>query len=310
MKYTHWFEILDPRFQHLVLPNVHVDHLYSGGRWLEGPVYVPAARHLLFSDIPNNRVLRYNECDDTVSEFMRPSNFANGHTLDPEGRVVACEHQTRCVVRFEHDGSRSILADRFMGQRLNSPNDVVVDNKGYIWFTDPTYGISTEYEGARSESEIGSRNVFRLDPDCSLRAVITYLEQPNGLAITPDGKTLFVVDSGTTPARLMSFALTTDRTPINGRVLRTCDPGMYDGFRLDQEGNIWTSAGDGVHCISAEGDLLGKILIPETVSNVCFGGPAGNRLFITATRSLFAVYLNTASPRSAPTDLSQPSEVH
>jgi gluconolactonase len=295
MTYTHWFEILDPRFQQLILPNVHVDQLYAGGRWLEGPVYVPAARHLLFSDIPNNRVLRYNECDDTVSEFARPSNFANGHTLDRQGRVVACEHQTRSVVRFEHDGSRTVLADRFEGKRLNSPNDVVVDNGGSIWFTDPTYGISTEYEGARSESEIGSRNVFRLDPDGSLHAVITDLEQPNGLAISTDQTRLFVVDSGASPARLMAYELSKSKRPTAGRILRVCDTGMYDGFRLDSRGNIWTSAGDGVHCLSADGELLGKVLLPETVSNVCFGGAARNRLFITATRSLFAVYLNTTA---------------
>jgi gluconolactonase len=295
MTYTHWFEILDPRFQQLILPNVHVDRLYAAGRWLEGPVHVPAARHLLFSDIPNNRVLRYNECDDTVSEFMRPSNFANGHTLDRQGRVVACEHQTRSVVRFEHDGSRTVLADRVEGKRLNSPNDVVVDNIGAIWFTDPTYGISTEYEGARSESEIGSRNVFRLDQDGSLHAVITDLEQPNGLAISADQTRLFVVDSGASPARLMAYELSKDGRPTAGRILRVCDTGMYDGFRLDSRGNIWTSAGDGVHCLSADGDLLGKILLPETVSNACFGGAARNRLFITATRSLFAVYLNTTA---------------
>ncbi|MDM9625112.1 SMP-30/gluconolactonase/LRE family protein [Rhizobium sp. S152] len=295
MTYTPWFEVLDPRFRQLILPNVHVDQLYSGGRWLEGPVYVPAARHLLFSDIPNSRVLRYNECDDSVSEFMRPSNFANGHTLDRQGRVIACEHQTRSVVRFEHDGSHTHLADRFEGHRLNSPNDVVVDNGGSIWFTDPTYGISTEYEGARLESEIGSRNVFRLDPDGSLHAVITDLEQPNGLAISADQTRLFVVDSGASPARLMAYDLSHDRRPAAGQILRVCDSGMYDGFRLDSRGNIWTSAGDGVHCLSADGDLLGKILLPETVSNVCFGGAARNRLFITATRSLFAVYLNTTA---------------
>lgn len=295
MKYTDWFEILDPRFQRLILPNVHVDHLYSGGRWLEGPVYVPAARHLLFSDIPNNRVLRYNECDNSVSEFRKPSNFANGQTLDPQGRVVSCEHQTRSVVRLEHDGSTTVLADNFQGRRLNSPNDVIVDNSGTIWFTDPTYGISTEYEGGREESEIGSRNVFRLNPDGQLQAVITDLQQPNGIALSTDENTLFVVDSGATPARLFAYPLSSDRLPADGKVLSVCSNGMYDGFRLDREGFIWTSAGDGVHCLSLEGELLGKITIPETVSNVCFGGSPRNRLFITATRSLYAVYLNTTA---------------
>lgn len=294
MRYTDWFEILDPRFQRVILPNVHVDHLYSGGRWLEGPVYVPAARHLLFSDIPNNRVLRYNECDGTVSEFRNPSNFNNGQTLDPQGRVVSCEHQTRSVVRFEHDGSKTVLADNFEGRRLNSPNDVIVDASGTIWFTDPTYGISTEYEGARAESEIGSCNVFRLDMDGSLYPVITDLQQPNGLAMSPNEDTLFVVDSGVAPSKLMAYSLSSRRNPVEAKLISLCDNGMYDGFRLDRDGLIWTSAGDGVHCLSQSGDLLGKILIPETVSNLCFGGPVRNRLFITATRSLYAVYLNTA----------------
>lgn len=293
MKYTDWFEILDPRFQQLILPNVHVDHLYAAGRWLEGPAYVPAARHLLFSDIPNNRVLRYNDCDGSVSEFRNPSHFSNGHTLDPQGRIVACEHQTRSVVRFEHDGSRTVIADNFQGKRLNSPNDVIADSAGAVWFTDPTYGISTEYEGARATSEIGAQNVFRRDPDGSLQIVIADLQQPNGLALSGDEKTLYVVDSGTTPAKLIAYQLSDQRMPKDETVLSLCNNGIYDGFRLDRDGFIWTSAGDGIHCLSSSGELLGKILLPETVSNLCFGGPARNRLFITATRSLYAVYLNT-----------------
>ncbi|RKE79302.1 SMP-30/gluconolactonase/LRE family protein [Rhizobium sp. AG855] len=292
MRYTDSFEIIDPAFKSLILPNVHVDLLYTGGRWLEGPVYVPAARHLLISDIPNNRVLRYDEVNDTVATFEAPSNFANGHTLDREGRVISCEHLERRVTRREHEGSLTVLADSFGGKRLNSPNDVIADSNGTVWFTDPTYGISTPYEGSRAESEIGSRNVYRLKVDGRMDAVVTDLQQPNGLALSRDEQTLFVVDSGVQPARLMAYRLDPAGNLHEGRIFSECTDGMYDGLRIDQAGHIWTSAGDGVHCLDHDGRLIGKILIPETVSNVCFGGPEHNRLFITATRSLFAVYLN------------------
>lgn len=292
MRYTDWFEIIDPVFKSLILPNVHVDLIYTGGRWLEGPVYVPAARHLLFSDIPNNRVMRYDEVNDTVATFEAPSHFANGHTLDREGRVISCEHLTRRVTRREHDGSLTTLAESFDGKRLNSPNDVIADSKGNIWFTDPSYGISTPYEGSFAESEIGSRNVYRLTPDGQLEAVITDLQQPNGLALSRDEQALYVVDSGVQPAKLMAYALDISAKPASGRVFSECTNGMYDGLRIDHAGHVWTSAGDGVHCLGPDGTILGKILIPETVSNVCFGGQERNRLYITATRSLFAVYLN------------------
>jgi len=291
--YTEWFHIVDARFKKLILPNAHVDLLYSDGRWLEGPVYVPAARHLLFSDIPNNRVLRYNESDGSVSVFHSPANFSNGHTLDKEGRVLACEHLTRRVTRIEHDGSTTVLADRYKGKQLNSPNDVVTSSQGDIWFTDPTYGISTEYEGERADSEIGSNNVYRLDTNNQLHAVVTDLMQPNGLALSADERILYVVDSGSSPTRLIAYELDANNMPTAQRLLRECEVGIYDGFRLDWQGNIWTSAGDGVHCLSPQGELLGKILLPETVSNVCFGGAAFNRLYITATRKLYGAYLNT-----------------
>lgn len=297
MRYTEWFEIIDPSFKSLILPNVHVDLLYSGGRWLEGPVYVPAARHLLFSDIPNNRVMRYDEVNDTVATFEAPSNFANGHTLDREGRVLACEHLTRRVTRREHDGSVTVLVDRFDGKQLNSPNDVIADSKGNIWFTDPSYGISTPYEGSLAQSEIGSRNVYRLSADGGLQAVVTDLIQPNGLAMSSNEMILFVIDSGVAPARLMRYELAAEGRLQAGSLFSECSNGMYDGLRLDDTGNIWTSAGDGVHCLDHNGRVLGKILIPETVSNVCFGGPDKNRLYITATRCLYAVYLNVRGLR-------------
>ncbi|MEI5677026.1 MULTISPECIES: SMP-30/gluconolactonase/LRE family protein [unclassified Mesorhizobium] len=297
--YTAWFEVFDPRFERLILSNVHVDTLFSGGRWLEGPVYVPASRHLLFSDIPNNRVMRYNECDDYISVFQSPSNFSNGHTLDAQGRVVSCEHLMRRVTRTEHSGDITVIADRFDGKRLNSPNDVVVGRDGAIWFTDPTYGIATEYEGSRSESEIGSSNVYRIDADGSISLVADGFVQPNGLCFSRDERVLYIADSGARPGQLLAFEVVEGRSLTNRRLLRECEIGIYDGFRVDRDGNIWTSAGDGVHCLSADGTLLGKIKLPEAVANVCFGGPNFNRLYICATRTLFAVYLNTTSPHES-----------
>ncbi|MCM2475402.1 SMP-30/gluconolactonase/LRE family protein [Rhizobium sp. CG5] len=289
--YTDWFEVIDPRFEALILPNVHVDQLYDGGRWLEGPVYVPAARHLLFSDIPNNRVLRFNECDGAVSVFEAPSGFANGHTLDRQGRVISCEHLTRRVTRREHDGHLTVLADSYDGKRLNSPNDVVEASDGSVWFTDPTYGISTEYEGARLDSEIGSRNVYRIDPSGAVSVVLSDLVQPNGLAFSWDEKILYVADSGSKPSRLLAYTVSGGKLSA-GRLIAEAPRGIFDGFRIDRHGHIWTSAADGVHCLTADGDLLGKIRIPAAVANLTFGGPARNRLYICATRALYAVYLN------------------
>lgn len=291
---TDWFEVHDERFRALVLPNVHVERLFSEGRWLEGPVYVPAGRYLLFSDIPNNRVLRWDETDNSISTFASPSNFANGHTIDRQGRVLACEHLSRSVTRVEHDGTVTVVADGFEGKRLNSPNDLVVAEDGAVWFTDPTYGISTEYEGARSPSEIGSRNVYRVDPQGGIAAVSTDFVQPNGLAFSPDGKVLYVVDSGCEPSALHAFDVVDGRALGGRRLISECAAGIYDGIRIDRHGNIWAGAADGVHCLAPDGALLGKIRLPETTANICFGAAHRNRLFMCATRSLFSVYLNTS----------------
>ncbi len=288
---TDCFDVRDARFRALILPNVHIDTLYDGGRWLEGPVYVPASRHLLFSDIPNDRVLRWDEMTGYVGTFQQPSHFANGHTLDSRGRVLACEHQTRRVTRFEHDGRVTVIADSYGGRQLNSPNDIVVGPDGAIWFTDPTYGILTEYEGGRCDSAIGSHNVYRVGPD-GIRAVITDLVQPNGLAFSPDGTVLYVADSGSTPSRIMAYPMTSDGLPGAGHVLHSAQKGIYDGFRIDRLGNLWVAAEEGVLCLAADGTLLGRILTPEVVGNLCFGGPQRNRLFLCVTRRLMAVYLN------------------
>jgi gluconolactonase len=298
---TEPFVVLDDRFARLILANVHIEKLWTGCRWAEGPAYFPAGRYLVWSDIPNNRILRYDDTDGSVSVFRQPSNNSNGHTVDREGRLVSCEHQTRCVARTEHDGSRTVLASISGGRRLNSPNDVVVKSDGTIWFSDPSYGIDSDYEGDAAPSEIGARNVYRIDPATgACAAVASDFVQPNGLAFSPDERLLYVADTGAThvkdgPRHIRRFKLSHDGNTLSGgEVFATCTAGLFDGFRLDRHGNVWTSAGDGVHCYSPDGALLGKINIPETVANVCFGGPKRNRLYICATTSLYAVYLNTA----------------
>jgi gluconolactonase len=252
----------------------------------------------VFSDIPNERLLRYVP-GSGVSTFRAPSNFANGNTRDRQGRLITCEHGTRRVTRTEVDGQITVLADRFEGKRLNSPNDVVVKSDGSIWFTDPTYGILSDYEGYRAEPELPTKNVFRLDPESGeLTVVVDDFGQPNGLAFSPDESLLYVADSAsshdeTWPSHIRVFDVVDGTRLANGRVFAVIDKGLPDGFRVDLAGNIWTSAGDGVHCFAPDGTLLGKILVPQTVANLTFGGPRRNRLFITATTSLYAVYLAT-----------------
>ncbi|PKP67147.1 MAG: gluconolactonase [Alphaproteobacteria bacterium HGW-Alphaproteobacteria-8] len=302
---TDSFEVLDPRFSALVFGNVHVDTLYKGSRWAEGPAYFPAGRYLVWSDIPNDRLLRWDETSGAVSEFLRPCMNHNGHSVDLQGRLVACEHRGRCISRIEHDGRRVVLADRFEGKRLNSPNDLVVKSDGTIWFTDPTYGIDSEYEGDKADSEVGESLVYRLDPETgAVSAVARDFVKPNGLAFSPDESLLYIVDTGAThvpdgPRHIRVFAVGADGALSGGAVFATCTVGLFDGLRVDVHGNIWTSAGDGVHCYAPDGALIGKIRIDEVVANVEFGGPKRNRLFICATTSLRAVYLNTrgAAPR-------------
>ena len=297
------FEVIDSRFRSYVLPNVYMETLYTGTRWAEGPVYFPAGKYLLWSDIPNDRLLRYDETDESVAVFQKPCRYQNGHTLDREGRLVACEHLGRQVSRIEVDGSLTVLADRYQGKRLNSPNDVIVKSDGSIWFTDPTYGIDGHYEGDKADSEIGGSHVYRIDQDTAeVVAVATDFVKPNGLAFSPDESLLYIADTGAThvedgPQHIRVFDVAADNTLRNDRLFATCTNGLFDGFRVDGDGNIWTSAGDGVHCYTPQADLIGKILTDEVVANVEFGGIKRNRLFICATRSLHAVYLNTQAAR-------------
>lgn len=292
-----FFEAHEPVFSTFVMGNAPLRQLDTGYAWTEGPVWFGDAQHLLFSDIPSDRIMRYVPGVGS-SVFRQPSNYANGHTRDREGRLVSCEHGMRRVTRTEHDGSITVIADGYEGKKLNSPNDVVVKSDGSIWFSDPHYGIMTDYEGYKAEQELPC-HVYRVDPsDGSIKAVLTDFQCPNGLAFSPDESVLYVADTGTMfdpqgHGHIRSFKVTGDQLS-GGDVFHEVDQGKADGFRLDSDGNIWTSAGDGVHCINPDGDLLGKILVPEVVSNVCFGGRAKHELFITATTSLYSIILNRA----------------
>lgn len=294
------FEVLETGFTQCLLHAERVERLWTGGRWCEGPAWFAAHRTLVWSDIPNDRMLRFDEINRTVGVFRQPAQNSNGNTVDREGRLITCEHLTRRVVRTEHNGEQTVLADRWQGRRLNSPNDVVVRSDGSIWFTDPSYGILSDYEGRRAESEIGSCNVYRIDPSTgAVELVADDFVKPNGLAFSPDESILYVADTGAShapdgPRHIRALQVSHDgRRLESSRVFAQCTRGMFDGFRVDHEGRLWASAADGVHAYAPDGTLLGKILIPETVANVCFGGEKRNRLFMCGTSSLYAVYLNT-----------------
>ena len=284
------FEILDPRMKSCVLGNVSVEKLHGGMRWAEGPVWFGDGLYLVWSDIPNNRIMRWFE-SGYVETFRQPSNHANGNTRDREGRLVSCEHGSRRVTRTEHDGQVTVLADRFDGKRFNSPNDVVVKSDGGIWFTDPDYGIVTDYEAHRSQSEIGGCHVYRIEPATrTLTRVTSEFDKPNGIAFSPDESHLYIADTGH-PNCIRVHEVVEGNALGQGRTFAEVRPGGADGFRFDETGNLWTSAGDGVHVYAPDGTLLGKIRIPEVVSNLAFGGIDKNRLFVTATTSLYSVYV-------------------
>jgi gluconolactonase len=282
-----------------------VERVATGFRWAEGPAYFRAGRYLIFSDIPNNRQMRLLEDDNHLSVFRSPSFNSNGNTVDRQGRLITCQHSGRRVVRTELDGRITVIADSYNGKKLNSPNDVVVASDDSIWFTDPSYGIGGNYEGLQAEQEQATRNVYRVDArSAAVTMVIDDFTQPNGLAFSPDEKKLYVVDSGLThggPAHIRVFDVDIGSGKVtNGRVFAEgFAPGFTDGMRLDVEGNVWCSMGwadpkeDGVRCYAPNGDLIGKIHLPETCANLTFGGLLRNRLYMCASTSIYALYVNT-----------------
>jgi gluconolactonase len=293
------YEYVDRRFYDLTVPIAEVEQLYDGCRWAEGPVWFNDGGYLLWSDIPNQRLMRWLP-DVGVSVYRSRTNYINGNTRDRQGRLVSCCHGHRHVQRTEPDGSITVVADSHGGKRLNSPNDVIVKSDGSVWFSDPSYGIMSDYEGYKSAQEQDGCYVYRTDDKTgAVTAMVTDMVKPNGLAFSPDESILYVADSGFShdpegPHHIRAYDVAADgRSVGNSRVLTDVEPGLPDGFRIDVAGNIWTSAGDGVHCYAPDGCLLGRIKIPETVSNLTFGGPRRNRLFITATKSLYAVFVGT-----------------
>jgi gluconolactonase len=293
-------EVLDPSFEKYRLFSASVERLATGCRWSEGPVWFGDGRYLLWSDIPNNRIMRWDEETGTVSVFRKPSNFANGNTRDRQGRLVTCEHGRR-VTRTEYDGTITVLADRYQGKRLNSPNDIVVKSDGSIWFTDPHFGILGNYEGTKQDPEL-PMNVYRLDGGTGeLTAVLTDIRGPNGLAFSPDESKLYLVESRAVPTRLiLSFDVVNGGTLANRKTLIDAGPGgTPDGFRVDVDGNLWCGWGmgsdalDGVRIFNPEGKAIGRIALPERCANVCFGGLQRNRLFMAAAHSVYSLYVNT-----------------
>lgn len=291
------YELTQPHFKRLVLPNADLEKLAEGFRWTEGPVWFGDRDEFLFSDLPNNRVMRWSE-GAGLSVFRRDSDFENGHTRDREGRLLSCSHRGRRIHRTELDGSITSLVERYQGRRLNSPNDIVVKSDGTIWFSDPQYGIQTDYEGGKQESELPA-SVYRFDPcDGSLTVVADDFQGPNGLCFSPDERLLYIVETGlqfaTDPVQhIRVFEVQENGRLTGGQVFATIAPGNADGIRCDEDGNLWSSAGDGVHCIDPGGELMGKIFVPSTVANFTFGGRNRSRLFLCASHTVYAIYTNT-----------------
>jgi gluconolactonase len=290
------FEIHDDRFTRLVHKNSTPERLATGFQWAEGPVWMGDWGCLLFSDIPSQRILRWSPREG-LSTWRENSGFNNGNTRDRQGRLVGCRHGHRDVVRTEHDGSLTVLCASHEGRPLNSPNDVVVSSDGAVWFTDPTYGRISNYEGYREPPAQQARHVFRIDPDSGEAApVVSDFTQPNGLCFSPDERRLYIAESGFShdddvPPVIRQFDVDGARLKDAG-VFATIDCGLPDGMRCDTEGNLWSSARDGVHCFAPDGTLLGKILLPEVTANLCFGGPDGHTMFFTSKTSLYRVFVD------------------
>ena len=297
-------EVLDPRFEKCRIISAAVERLYTGARWAEGPVWIGDGGYLLFSDIPNNRMLRWLEETGEVTVFRKPSHYSNGNTRDRHGRLITCEHDSRRVTRTEHDGTITVLMDSFQGKKLNAPNDVVVHSDGSIWFSDPGYGIMSNYEGHKATFELPAV-VYRLNPETRVAEVVASdLDKPNGLCFSPDEKLLYIVDSGTpktanAPRPIWVYDVLDSKRLKNGRIFANMSPGTSDGIRCDVDGNLWSAAGwggkdfNGVHIFAPDGTLIGKIHLPENCANLCFGGTKRDRLFMTASQSLYSLYVGT-----------------
>jgi gluconolactonase len=290
-------ESLEPSFDKYRIATAAVERIATGMRWAEGPIWFGDGRYLLWSDIPNNRIMRWDEETGQVSIFRKPSGYANGHTRDRQGRLVSCEHEGRRVTRTEYDGSITVIADRFEGKRLNSPNDVIVKSDGSIWFTDPIFGISGTYEGYRAEPEL-PQNVYRVELGGQARAVITDMRGPNGLCFSPDESKLYVVESRATPNRLIHVYDVQGAELVNKRLFVDCGSGTADGIKCDTDGNLWCGWGmgsdelDGVVVFAPEGKMIGRIRLPERCANLCFGGAKRDRLFMAASQSVYALYVH------------------
>jgi gluconolactonase len=297
-------EVVDPRFAKYQILSAAVERLFTGARWAEGPVWIGDGRYLLFSDIPNNRILRWLEETGEVTVFRSPSNYSNGNCRDRLGRLLTCEHDTRRLTRTEYDGTVSVLMDGFQGKKLNAPNDVVVHSDGGIWFSDPGYGIMSNYEGHKAAFELPAV-VYRLDPKTRIATVVVGdMVKPNGLCFSPDEKLLYIVDTAIPkhsgdPIPIRVYDVVDGVRLTNGRMFVNMSPGFSDGIRCDVDGNVWSAAGwagdgfNGVHIFAPDGTLIGKIHLPETCANLCFGGAKRNRLFMTASQSLYALYVGT-----------------
>jgi gluconolactonase len=290
-------DVVDARFERYVIGNTAIERIAGGLRWAEGPVWFGDHRTLIWSDIPNNRLCRYDERTGAISDFRRPSDNANGNTRDRAGRLVTCEHLTRRVTRTEYDGTITVVMDRYQGKRLNAPNDVVVASDESVWFTDPGYGIMTDYEGRRAPFELPTA-IYRVDSATGDGEIaVSDLERPNGLCFSPDESLLYVVDSSTPYVYVYDATVAGDAR--NQRIFADLTPGSSDGIRCDEDGNLWAACAgggagwDGVHVFDPDGSRIGQIELPERCANLCFGGAVGNRLFMTASQSVYSLYVNT-----------------
>jgi gluconolactonase len=289
-------EALDPSFNKYRIGTAAVERIAGGMRWCEGPIWFGDGRYLLWSDIPNNRIMRWDEETGRVSIFRKPSGYSNGNTRDRQGRLITCEHEGRRVTRTDYDGTITVVIDRFEGKRLNSPNDVVVKSDGSIWFTDPPFGISGTYEGHRADPEL-PQNVYRVAPGGQASVVIGDLRGPNGLCFSPDETKLYVVESRATPNRLIQVYDVDGAKLANNHVFADCGAGTADGIKCDTDGNLWCGWGmseelDGVVVFSPEGKMIGRIRLPERCANLCFGGAKRDRLFMASSQSVYALYVH------------------